>query len=394
MLTAPRSQVAPGSYQELAAILRDASPSCRSIRPLGGGTKAGWGAPAPEPDLIVSTGRLAGVVEHNPEDLTAVVQAGTRLGDLQEILAARGQMLALDPPDGAPGSGGATIGGIVAAADSGPLRHRYGGVRDLVLGITVALSDGTVARAGGKVIKNVAGYDLAKLFTGSFGTLGVILEVALRLHPLPRGPRTVTGYADQPGAIRQAVGSLARAPLWLESLDVAWDPAARPRGTVLARVAGTGVAQRCEQARHLMADAGLDAREATEAGADAGLWASQRAGQRCLGGAMVRVSGLPSRLADVLGAVERLGAGARLVGRGGLGLSWIHLEATDTELLAASILGLRTRLAPMPCVVLDAPEELRRRVAVWGPVDPGQAALSRRVRERFDPPGVLNPGVL
>jgi glycolate oxidase FAD binding subunit len=126
---------------------------------------------------------LTQIIEHNAGDLTATLEAGVPLAHAQQTFARAGQMLALDPPTGADGS--ATIGGIVATGDSGPLRHRYGAPRDLVVGMTFALGDGTIARSGGKVIKNVAGYDLAKLFAGSFGTLGMILSVSVRLHPLP-----------------------------------------------------------------------------------------------------------------------------------------------------------------------------------------------------------------
>src|SRR5215217_6871369 len=134
------------------------------------------GTPGPEGAVDLETASLDAIAEHNVGDFTAVVGAGVRLADAQAAFAAENQMLALDPPLGA--ADGATVGGMIATADSGPLRHRYGGVRDLVVGMTVILSDGTVAKSGGKVIKNVAGYDLAKLFTGSYGTLGLIATVA------------------------------------------------------------------------------------------------------------------------------------------------------------------------------------------------------------------------
>ena len=166
----------------------------------------------PEPDLEICTGGLDRVLEHNAGDFTAVLQAGVPLAAAQEAFAAAGQMLALDPPLspwGAAGDdaaleaadAGATIGGIVATNDSGPLRHRYGGVRDLVVGVTVVLSDGTVAKAGGKVIKNVAGYDLGKLFAGAFGTLGLIAEVTVRLHPRPAHTATVLARSDDPAQL-------------------------------------------------------------------------------------------------------------------------------------------------------------------------------------------------
>src|SRR3954468_12902512 len=162
----------PDSVPEAAALLRELGTGGRTVRPVGGGTKP-WGAAGDEEPL--ETGGLSRILEHNVGDFTAVLQAGTPFGEAQAAFAEHRQRIAWDPPD----PGGATVGGIVASNDSGPLRHRYGGVRDLVVGVTVVLSDGTVAKAGGKVIKNVAGYDLGKLFAGSFGTLGLIASVAV-----------------------------------------------------------------------------------------------------------------------------------------------------------------------------------------------------------------------
>lgn len=143
-------------------------------------------------DTVLSTRGLARVLEHEPGDLTAIVEAGIRLSELQEGLAAHGQMLALDPP------GDPTIGACLAGDLSGPRRHRYGAMRDLVIGVTVVLADGTVASSGGKVVKNVAGYDLAKLFSGSRGRLGLVARVALRLQPRPAAEATVVAETDDP----------------------------------------------------------------------------------------------------------------------------------------------------------------------------------------------------
>src|SRR3954466_4788822 len=176
-----------------------------AVRVRGGGTKLGWGRPG-QPDVEFSTASLTDVVEHNEGDLTAILQAGVRLVDAQKQFADAGQMLALAPPT----RHDATIGGLVAAGDSGPLRHRYGAARDLVLGVRVALTDGSVAHAGGKVIKNVAGYDLAKLFSGSFGTLGAILEVAVRLHPR-RPTASAATTADDPDRLATIARTLTHA---------------------------------------------------------------------------------------------------------------------------------------------------------------------------------------
>jgi glycolate oxidase FAD binding subunit len=167
-------------------------------------------------DVVLSTRRLDQVLEHEAGDLTCIVEAGVRVGDLNERLAEHGQMLALDPP------GNPTIGACLAANLSGPRRHRYGTARDLVLGVTVVLADGTVASSGGKVVKNVAGYDLGKLFCGSEGRLGLIARVALRLHPRPEASRTLGVPVRSATEAAEVARKLLRAPLELSALDVVW----------------------------------------------------------------------------------------------------------------------------------------------------------------------------
>ncbi|MBD0291017.1 MAG: FAD-binding oxidoreductase, partial [Thermoleophilia bacterium] len=257
--------IAPASYEEAAAALREAAAARRSLRIRGAGTKLGWAAPVDEPDVWLSTRGLAAIVEHNAGDLTAVLEAGVRLEDAQDAFAEAGQMLALDPPGAE-----ATVGGVVATGDAGPLRHRYGGPRDLLLGATVALADGTVARSGGKVIKNVAGYDLAKLFAGSFGTLGAIGQVVVRLHPRPPERATVTGETDDPEELGRAAVALAAAPLELEALDVRWS---RGRGALVAQAGGVALAPRIQRLRDLLGQAGLAPSVVRD---DGDVWSAQR----------------------------------------------------------------------------------------------------------------------
>ena len=167
-------------------------------------------------DVVLSTRRLDQVLEHEAGDLTCIVEAGVRVRDLNERLAEHGQMLALDPP------GNPTIGACVAANLSGPRRHRFGTARDLVIGVTVVLADGTVASSGGKVVKNVAGYDLGKLFCGSEGQLGLIARVALRLHPRPEASRTLGVQVRSAAEAAAVARKLLHAPLELSALDVVW----------------------------------------------------------------------------------------------------------------------------------------------------------------------------
>ena len=182
----PSVVVEPATIEEISEVMKLASREGLAVSPRGGGTKMGLGNPPREVDLILSTARMDEVIEHVPGDQIVRAQAGLKLEDLQEKLAESDQMLGVDPPEE-----GATIGGVVAANSSGPRRLRYGTVRDLIIGIKIVLADGTVAKAGGKVVKNVAGYDLSKLFTGSLGTLGVIAEANFRLHPIRETARTI-----------------------------------------------------------------------------------------------------------------------------------------------------------------------------------------------------------
>jgi glycolate oxidase FAD binding subunit len=358
-------------YESVAAALREAAEKGQRVRVRGGGTKLGWGAAVPAPDVELDMREHDRILEHNAGDLTAVVQAGVPLARLREELAAAGQMLAIDPP----ARDGATIGGVLATGDSGPLRHRHGAPRDLVLGVTVALSDGTIARAGGKVIKNVAGYDLAKLFTGSFGTLGAILEVALRLHPLPAATATAVGVMDDPYLVTGAAAQLTHSPFEAQCMDVRWEYG---RSRVLARFAGAEAgAQAHDAIRSMEADPGCETEVVEE---DEALWDEQREGQRSAEGIVVRVSGVQDQLDAQMRAAERLGGS--LVGRAAFGLSWVTLPE------AAAVEELRRELAPSPCVVLDGAAE-----DVWGPAEAGAVELMRRVKERFDPAGACNPGV-
>jgi glycolate oxidase FAD binding subunit len=376
------TQAIPPTFEQAATMLAGASAESRTVRIRGAGTKLGWGAPTPTPDIELCTTGLNRIVEHNVGDLTAVLEAGVPLAEAQRTFAAAGQMLALDPPlSPGPGSpAAATIGGIAATGDSGPLRHRYGTPRDLIVGATVALSDGSIARSGGKVIKNVAGYDLAKLFAGSFGTLGVILSLSVRLHPLPLETTTVLAAADDPDLIGVAALSLASSQLEFEALDVAWRAG---RGGVLARCAGREHARRGRRASRALSALGVAHVEVTAD--DGALWERQRAGQRSEDRALVRVAAPPSELAAVLRAVDA--CEGTLVGRAALGSSYVELEPDAVAQLRSSL--------PMAhsATLLDAPAALRSELDPWGPLEAPALELMRNVKARFDPTGTCNPGL-
>jgi glycolate oxidase FAD binding subunit len=352
------------TVEEAAAEIRELA----AVRPRGGGTKLSW-SPGGADAVEFDTRRLNRVLEHNEGDFTAVLEAGVPLVEAQAAFGAAGQMLALDPPLGEKDA--ATIGGVMATNDSGPLRHRYGGVRDLVVGVTVALSDGAIVKSGGKVIKNVAGYDLAKLFTGSFGTLGLIAAVAVRLHPAPARTATLTGASDDPAALGHAARALAALPLEADCLDVGWEGDA---GWLALRFGGTTAAERAEEARaHVQLDGvSIDADDAEG-------WALRRGLQR--GELVVKVSGRPTDLEAVIAEARRLGGA--VVSRAALGLSWISLPS------GADLAGLRDALAPRACTVLDGAGGVAE---PWPAVDPGALAVMERIKARFDPGRAFKPG--
>jgi glycolate oxidase FAD binding subunit len=346
--------------EEAAAEIRELD----AVRPRGGGTKLGW-SPRTE-GVDFDTRRLHRILEHNEGDFTAILEAGVPLAEAQATFGAAGQMLAIDPPLGA--GDAATIGGVMATNDAGPRRHRYGGMRDLVVGVTVVLSDGTIAQSGGKVIKNVAGYDLAKLFTGSYGTLGLIVRVAVRLHPAPERTATLTARSDDPATLAAAARHLAALPLEAECLDVAWEG----DGRLDVRFGGATAAERAhEAAKHV--DLSTEIEEDDEE-----IWARQRARQRSADGIVVKVSGRPTDLETVIGVARD--AGASVVSRAALGLSYVA---------GADVAAVREALAPRACTVLDGADRVSD---PWPTVDPGALAVMERIKARFDPARTFRPG--
>ena len=333
--------VSPASVEEAAELLRKADGTV-AIR--GNGTKKDWGGKTAEPDLVLDTRALNGVVEHAAGDLIVVVKAGTPLAELREQLAAEGQQLALD--ETVPG---ATVGGTVAANTSGPRRMLYGTARDLVIGVTVVRADGTVAHSGGKVVKNVAGYDLGKLFTGSYGTLGLITQLAFRLHPLPEASAYVT--ATDLASIRAA--QVVPSAVELNGSEI----------VVLLEGTAAGVAARART---------LGGRQIERPA-----WWGRYPWEP--GGTGIKVTAALSRVPDLPG---------QLRGSAGTGVLYAGLPPeTPVDEVARVVAELRAvaRDAGGHAVVLTAPEPVRERVDLWGPVD--GLALMWRVKQQFDPDG-------
>jgi glycolate oxidase FAD binding subunit len=368
--------LAPVDEAAVAEGLRAAGAAGRTVDVRGGGTKREWGRPGRPADVELSTAGLAGVVAHEPGDLICVVRAGTRLGDLQaELRKAEGhrQRLMLDPPHGDE----QTIGGIVAANASGPLRTRYGAPRDLVIGARFVLADGTVAATGGRVVKNVAGYDLAKLLCGSLGTLAVVTEVAFRLHPVADVAHTVALDAAEPEALAAFASALASAPVVPAACELAW-----PDGSLLVRVESS--AEGAERQAALAAGLAPGARVLEEAEASA-RWAAH--GTRPWGGdgAVAALGVPPSRLVELLRLARELEA--ELVLRAPLGIGEVRVagDRAAVTALRAGVEALGGHLA-----LRRAPAELAD--LVWPALDPVAADLMRAVKARLDPAGTLAPG--
>src|SRR6266704_2424232 len=299
----PSFVASPASTAEVAALLRAAASAGGGLAvvPRGAGTGLAWGAPPSRCDLVVDLRSMDHVVEHEAGDLVARVQAGATIGQLAGAFGSAGQQLALDVP------AEATVGGVVATGTAGPRRFRYGAPRDLLIGITVVRADGVVAQAGGKVVKNVAGYDLGKLFAGSQGTLGVITEAAFRLHPLPAAVAWVTaefGPAERAGAVT-AVAAAAGSPLVPSAVELDWPGGSqRPlRVGVLLEGTGPGVAERSKQMSELLAAPGGSVSVAETAPAR---WGTLPASTSTV----VRVSFWVSSLGPVLNALAAAGEDA------------------------------------------------------------------------------------
>jgi glycolate oxidase FAD binding subunit len=398
---APRMIAEPGTAEDLARCLRWARGAGLKVTPRGGGTKMGWGNPPAACDLLLSTARLDRVLEHAWADMTVIAEAGCRVADLQQALAEHGQHLALDPlwPERA------TIGGILSTNDSGTLRLRYGSLRDLIIGITVALPDGTLARSGGKVVKNVAGYDLAKLFTGALGTLGVIVQAIFRLHPLPRETRSLT-FSGTPAALEQLLLSILASRLTPIGLQLR----AAPGGAQLdVRFDGTaaGIQSQVDQVDQVRQ---LAAPSSAPFDAPDDIWTSHQAIWDGADGAapaprrlVARLSVLPSRIAAVCALIERAAAARSLAWQmvvQGVGAGYVRLAGNegDEPALRATFLELREELAGTgdtqpggTIVALGCPLAVKRGLDVWGPAGDAQP-LMVRIKQRFDPDGTLSPG--
>ena len=381
----PQRVAEPADAAACAAVLAAAAGGRQATVIRGGGTKTGWGRPVDAVDLVVSTRGLGTLLVHRDGDLTATVGAGVPLSRLNTTLAARGQWLPVDSP-----FEGTTVGGMLATNDSGPLRHRFGTPRDLLIGITLALTDGRVVKSGGTVVKNVAGYDLGKLVTGSYGALAAIVDATFKLLPLPHASATLRAVYADPVALAADAAALASGQLEPLAFDVrVTDTPDGLRGMLLVRFASSpaAVATQIDAARALLGGEMTALRDGMESRA----WAEQVALPWAGDGAVIRCSWLPSRLGEVLALVAALGTGCEvaLAGRIATGAGLLRITGPDAAIASAVV---RARLADSPVghvVLLRASRALRAQVDVWGAAPSAPAAALKRA---LDPMGILNAG--
>jgi glycolate oxidase FAD binding subunit len=377
---AAREVLRPGTADELAQALRAADEAGRAVAAIGGGTHLDLGMPPARLDLGLETTGLHRVVEYEPADLTVTVEAGMRFAELQRILGEQGQFLALDPPLEA----GATIGGVIATNASGPLRFAYGTARDLVIGTRVANADGTVTHAGGRVVKNVAGYDLNKLYIGSLGTLAIIVELSFKLAPIPPALATVAGQFDDAIAARGLIGAVVRSPLSPLAIEL------NGSRQVIFRVGGYPQAVD-RQVRDLTA-------LVTENGGqpDTAEWEDlqrQRLEARRRD-VVIKAAAPISASTNLVEILERHLAelAPRVWAHAGNGVAFAACDApSDASVLTA----IRAEVAALggnaSMVIEKCPTALKASVDVWG--DPGPSvALMRAIKSKLDPHNILNPG--
>ena len=396
----------PASTAELGAVLAAAAGLNLASVPRGTGTKLAWGRPPDRCDLVVDMLGLDQVLEHEAGDLVARVQAGIRISELADVLGRAGQELALDvpsqPASGNGDGGRGTVGGVLATGLAGLRRLRFGAPRDLIIGITMVRADGQIAHSGGKVVKNVAGYDLGKLLAGSYGTLGVIAEAAFRLHPVPAAAAWVSATADGAAAAQRLMATAADSPQAPSAAELDQAGRGQPlRAAVLLEGDPDGVAERAGQLRGLLAGAG--GADVTVAGGPPDWWG--RAGVADLDQTLVRIAFWAGELAEVARAVDDAAAAAglnpALGGSAAAGVLHARLPASaEPAAVAGFVTALRaagplagTGEAPPArgsAVVLHAPPAVRAAVDVWGPVP--SAPLLRAVKDQFDPARRLSPG--
>jgi glycolate oxidase FAD binding subunit len=381
----PQMVLEPANENELGAALRCAAAAGLAVVPRGGGTKVGWGNRPTRADVVLSTARLARVIEHAWADLTVSVEAGCTIQNLQNALAQHGQRIAADPlwPERA------TVGGILSTNDSGTLRIRYGALRDLIIGVTIALPDGTLASSGGKVVKNVAGYDLPKLLTGAFGTLGIITRAVFRLHPLPHNVRTFTLRVGDLETANRLMVAVQGSSLAQTGLQARFSAGAAPEVDIRFEGTDAGLVAQANGLQKLAAPAiGVAATDLVWHAREKLCSSPEKA-------AIAKLSVLPASISETYSRVRDLADPVGVAWSAvvqGTGLGWLRLEGPNGHAIHELLHSVRIELERTggSLNLFHRPADMPEMEA-WGSAG-DTFPLMQRVKQQFDPRGILNPG--
>jgi len=386
----------PRSLEEAARVVALARDEGLAVLPRGSGSALGLGAPPARADIVLDLSRLEAILEHSPDDLVVTVQAGVTAGTLAAALAPRRQTLPLDPP----GWSRRTLGGIAATAASGPLRPRYGTMRDLLLGVRFIQADGVTTWGGAKVVKSVTGYDVPKLLVGSLGTLGVIGELTLRLHPLPEIEATCLLLLSSPEAAQELVGRIVDSTLQpnrVEWLDAGALVACGLPTAPAALAISVGSVEPAVRAQHAIIAGFAASAGARVETAGPAFWRVYDHTLAQTGGTVLRIGTLTSRLTATLAAIrsalEPLASFA-VTACAPLGVLRVAIDGGEPGRLGQAIERLRAFVADDEgsVTIERAPLALRTSVDPWGRVPDGALALMRTLKQEFDPGRSLNPG--
>ena len=363
----------PRTTEQVAAVTRYASQHNLTIEITGAGTKRTWGYPIVT-DILLDTTQLTSALKHSWQDLTATVAAGTPWFTIQRVLAQHNQQVALDPlwPETA------TIGGIVATNDSGTLRHKYGSLRDLIIGMTIVLADGTIAKSGGKVVKNVAGYDLHKLMIGAFGTLGVITEVTFRLHPIPHHDQTFSISAPQAAQLAPLMHAIRDSHLLTQAIQL--------RGNTNGFYLDIQLNAHPDAHQNETLAKMTQSHKLTLSKGQSNTWQACESLFSNKDDFVVKVGMLPADIAQVADDIVRLGGTVVAQSLGLIYATFPNIKKDDSalgSLYAYTDAGSMTMLQ-IPSNPLEDP------TPPWGSEKPNP--LMREIKRRFDPNRILNPG--